>query len=616
MSLISRLIPFLLCLVGTFVYHRHSILSGLDLVQADTNDSRFITSILEHWFAVARGIANWNSPLMFYPEKGTLGYSDFLLGYAILYVPARFIGLQPHVALNVVVIISSLLTFTFTYFLTRRAVALQPWIAGVVAYLFTFSWPRFAQSAHIQLQCSFFIPLVIILLFFAADAHSRNRSMKVYLYCLSLAVVTSLFLSTSYYLAFFLALGLAAVLLCAVIVPATRRALLIFISKRYLPLLCASILNLILLIPMLSVYLPVQRQTGGRVFAEVLPYIPYLRDLIWMGTENFAWGAISERYPSIAAVNWAELRIGFGLVWSVTWCVCALCALLVAFNKRFRNKLSGIVSLYTSIDSKRLLWLLLGVVVVVSMQVIALRYPHILSPWRVFFKFLPGASAARSVARYVLVSSLLMSMVIGVFIQIVWRWSETLKRNRRPVRATLIVLIAITAAEQMGKTVYYSGEAALSQAQFIAAQVPSHCKAFFILPKTQKFERTNISRENFEEARYLAANPDVAAIWPGSAWDHFVQYGAKEMRFIDPVIASDHRKHVETYAYSIPIVAAMIGKPSVNGISGLVPKGWELMDVYHPLLSERLRSWLGEQIDEVCMIALDIDPAAIPLNVS
>lgn len=607
MERLKHVIPIFICVVGIAIFHRYSLLSGLDLVQADPNDSRFVLSILEHWFAVSKGRAAWDSPLMFYPQQGTLGYSDFSFGNVFLYVPARYFGVQPFTALNLVVIASSVLTFLFTYKLARIGLKTSPWIGSFIAYLFTFSWPRFCQSVHVQLQCSFFVPLTALLVLRIALAHKCGRPFSLLGNCCTLAAVFALFISTSYYLAFFTGLIIAGIVACAFISPALRSDSASLIFSRASSKCAGLILFFILLVPMLTVYLPAQKRSGGRIFAEALPYIPYPRDLLWMGGENLIWGHLADLYPHIAAPNWAELRIGFGAAWSATWTLAVLSVLVSLILPATRTRLLKLISRHTGIESAALGWLSVGVVVVVSMQLLALRYSSTISPWQIFFDWIPGASAARAVSRYVLVSSLVMAFVFGVVVQFIWNLSGTFGRRAATARAVILLLVFLSASEQIGRSVRYSGGAAIAQAHAIAEAIPPDCRAFFIEPKTKKFERSDISREQFNEARYLSANPDVAAIWPSGAWEHFVQYGRRELRFVDPEVAQDHRRHIEQYTYAVPLVASLICKPSVNGISGLVPQGWELMDIYHPQLAERLHYWLKERIAEVCVIQLDLD---------
>jgi hypothetical protein len=101
-----------LCGIGlTFVFHRYTLLSRFDLVQADPGDTRFIASILEHWFKVFQGIDHWRSPPWFFPKEGTLGYSDVLLGMAVPYSAFRALGAGTFVAMNLMLVLLSFVSY-------------------------------------------------------------------------------------------------------------------------------------------------------------------------------------------------------------------------------------------------------------------------------------------------------------------------------------------------------------------------------------------------------------------------------------------------------------------------------------------------------------------------
>jgi hypothetical protein len=110
----SKVLPLViaaLCGAGlTIVFHRYTVLSGFDLVQADAVDSRWSTIILEHWFKVFGGIGHWRSPPWFFPKGGTLGYSDVQLAMAIPYSVFRAFGAGTFVSLNFTLVLLSLLS--------------------------------------------------------------------------------------------------------------------------------------------------------------------------------------------------------------------------------------------------------------------------------------------------------------------------------------------------------------------------------------------------------------------------------------------------------------------------------------------------------------------------
>ena len=145
----------------TFIFHRYTLLSNFDLVQADPYDSRFVASVLEHWFKVISGTDEWRSPPWFFPKKMTLGYSDALVGMAALYSVFRAFGADIFVSLNATLVLLSFLSYISCLWLLRT-VFVFCWPASVFgAAFFAFNYPKFAQLAHAQLRFDALQPIVL-----------------------------------------------------------------------------------------------------------------------------------------------------------------------------------------------------------------------------------------------------------------------------------------------------------------------------------------------------------------------------------------------------------------------------------------------------------------------
>ena len=130
---IRLLVPSIAAIVGTAIYHRYSLLTGLDRVQADTGDSRFVVFLMEHWREAVRGHIDWRSPPIFWPLHDTLAYSDMLLGMGAIHSLFRT-TLPLFDAVNLQLILLSLGTFADAYLLLLRGFRLSVWgaTAGVM----------------------------------------------------------------------------------------------------------------------------------------------------------------------------------------------------------------------------------------------------------------------------------------------------------------------------------------------------------------------------------------------------------------------------------------------------------------------------------------------------
>src|ERR1700736_6119622 len=84
--------------VGYVLVFRGWLWSGFDGAFGGKEDGYIAISFIEHWHHVFTGAAHWTDPIFFYPQRGTLGYTDafFLLG--LLHAPLRMLGADPFTA--------------------------------------------------------------------------------------------------------------------------------------------------------------------------------------------------------------------------------------------------------------------------------------------------------------------------------------------------------------------------------------------------------------------------------------------------------------------------------------------------------------------------------------
>ena len=200
----------------------------------------------------------------------------------------------------------------------------------------------------------------------------------------------------------------------------------------------------------------------------------------------------------------------------------------------------------------------------------------------------------------------------------------------------------------------YSGEVASRYHEQLVHTIPASCEAFLLVPPVQPNKGPLIARRDFDEAKYLAANPDVAKNWRGSAWDHYSQFGYREGRGLDPDAGArqyfdeakylaanpdvaknwpgsawDHysqfgyregrgldsdaaavqRFHNFHYHLSAMIVSAISGKPTVNGASALGPPDYPVSNLYQQDIARQLDAWMSRYPGTgACLITEEITP--------
>jgi len=599
----DRLLPWAVVLAGTLLYHRWSIQSGLDLVQADTGDSRFVAFVLEHWNAVAAGAARWRSPLIFYPVDGTLGYSDTLLGVGWVHVLLRRLGLGVFTAMNAQLVLWSVLAFAACAVFLRRGFALAVPACCAGAYFFAFGWPRFAQLVHVQLQFTAPLPILALLaLRFLGGGADRTPGQAFVLLAAFAGLAVLLFATATYYAVFF-ALGLTIALLLCLADPAARRRIAAVLRRHPLPLAAAAALLAILMLPFALTYVPMIRAGYGRRWAEVAEFLVGPRSFGWMGSENLVWGWLFDRFPLLADRNWPEGRIGVGVVVTLVW----IGAILWAIRTGARRLAGGEESVPAR-DGLAAVVILTGAI----LQLCMLRLPGGVSAWWVIYEAFPGMSGIRAIARLQLVVMLPMALGLALVAERLWR------AGGRWVRIAVLAALALGAVEQLGGTYLYSGRQAEALSRRVAAAVPAACHAFYVVaPPGMAPAPPDIRAEaEFDAQAYLRANPDVAAAWGGTAWEHYVAFGRAEQRFLDPEAATRRRKLLFFYGSTVPLAAALGGKPAVNGLSGWAPAGYDLDDVLALDVTARLDRWLareGADPGQVCIVPVRLDPADLPM---
>ena len=98
---VGRTAPILVLSLGYLSFVFHVLDAGFwNAGIGEWLDPYFINFLLEHWHVTLSGLTNPASPPMYFPARGTLGYSHGLILYAPFYMAARTF-LHPFQAYNV-----------------------------------------------------------------------------------------------------------------------------------------------------------------------------------------------------------------------------------------------------------------------------------------------------------------------------------------------------------------------------------------------------------------------------------------------------------------------------------------------------------------------------------
>jgi hypothetical protein len=167
----ARTLIVTLCMTACVIWlYRLQILNGFTLLAGDRYDGAISTTILEHWYKVFRGKANWAEVNYLFPHLRSIANTDgyFLIGVA--YAPFRFLGCDPFLASELTNIVIKCIGFVGMYWMSRRVFSLPFRWALLAAILFTLSNGMTSHSSRSQLSAVALTPFMVLLLWNAAQA--------------------------------------------------------------------------------------------------------------------------------------------------------------------------------------------------------------------------------------------------------------------------------------------------------------------------------------------------------------------------------------------------------------------------------------------------------------
>ena len=514
-------------LLGLALFHSGEFGSQFNQMMGDRIDVRFCSFINEHLFQALRGKAEWLSPAMFFPHKGTLGYSDVFLLHFLAYAPFRVFTDNPFSALQFSVIMLNLLTFVTTFLFLRRGLLTSTVAATLGAFFFSFNSAKFNQLNHIQLQPLLLLPLMTWLLWGFLKNLTNQSAREVFLRLSVAGLLLNIQLLTAVYVAWYYAFWILLFFVIWVTVKSEHRAnFKLAALKHKIPLALATATFLIGLVPFLFIYVPVVLETGTRSYGEVKPMIPRWQSLFWMDSTNYVWGWLANSFPSFyqLPLHW-EHRIGLGLITTL-----GIPATFIYSCFKYRTS--------NTFEKKIFMWPVILCGSVVAYYLWGMMYWSNHSPWWIVFKFIPGAASIRAVARYALVTALPIAIGLALLSDLAWqktlRLAPRVSLGARALLATIVILIL---AEQFGRQLTFSKTEEFTKMTALSQQLEPSCDNFYITMKSKP--------------------PEYMAEVQGDAL----------------------------------AVSMLTGKPTLNGYSGQSPKTWQLWDIGSQDYLKNVEDW-------------------------
>jgi len=529
--ILAIFLPMTLYVIGLYEFFRWQITSNFDLVFGDRGDARFVTFIHEHVYRSLIGHSALLTPPFFFDQIKTLGYSDTFLLNQLTYAPLRLAGIEPMLAVSIIIIILSAIAFLFLILFLRQ-LGLSIAVASFAAFIFTFANNLYLKSGHLQHFAVYYIPVIL----YCASAAMRavhRRPVQAYALAAIAAGLLGLLFSTAYYTAWFFGLGL---LIFTPIAAYTAWPQLRAWWKRgpahIRALGAATISGFFATIWIFAViYVPVLVVGAHRSFDEYLLFAPTPIDIVNVGLENLVWSRLIRLLHLIR-----DNRLGFGEVSIAITPIVQLLLLssaVLAFRPGF----------WPLDDAERVQRGL----VIAGASVCALFYlltikTHGFSLFRILYAILPGASAIRVGYRSMVVANVFAAMAIGLTFDRVIRLALGMQRTwlRIGVVSAAACVLALTAVEQVN----------LARGSFLS----------------QDFEREHMAA--------LKASPSECSSF----------YAAPQ---------------AGTQPYEVQIDAMMVAlaelRPTINGYSGIFPRGWGLYDTNAPSYEQEAIRWAAQR---------------------
>jgi MFS family permease len=473
---------------------------------------------------------------MFFPVRGSLGYSDALFLYGVPFSAARLLGIDIFSSFELIILSLPLVGYIGALWLFRGALQLGRLPAVIGSLLFAFSSALAASSAHGQLYAVALVPYVVVSLV----AYLRRISTgKALIPGISLAMLYPLLAYTSFYIAWFLLLFLAIITAIAIVSQVACngwgpiRHWLRCVLRHWHSVATPAVIAGLSSIPFVMTYLPVLRLFPRRPFSEVIPLLPTPIDLFNVGFDNILWGwALRRLVPGLQArpAFW-ELNKGLSPVVLLGF-ILALLFIVWTRNAQDDDQEPG-----HAYRMRSLVFLCAGGVCL--MWFLLLRWDDH-SLWWVVYRLWPGGGAIRAAYRFNILLMLPVAFVIAYCLD---RTICHFRRIRCRRGIAFIVLISLFMVAEQASGFHRDILSKQSQRAMLSgvAKPPAFCRSMAMLMKTD----------------------------PYSGWWAPPQIDAM-------------------------LISQRFGIPTVNGYSGWTPEGWDLHLPAAPGYTQRVITWAKE----------------------
>lgn len=462
LTLPVRAVLFVTALCASLaILFRGQIGDGFTLLLGDRHDGVIALAIMEHWANVFAGRASWDQTFYFHPVPATLGYNDGYLGFGIPYALFRALGADPFLAGELANVTLRAVGFAGFHWMMRRVFGVSFLWALLGAVLFTLANNLAIRGSHVQLFSVSLVPVLAVLAHGAGAALVAGRRGALLGWGSAAVLWLALMLLTGFYMAWYSVFFALALLPGWVLLAGRegRAALVAGLRRCWAPLGALGALAIVVNLPFLKLYLPKARETGMHDYAGmVAQYTLAPLDLIHVGERNWLWGWLVRALNGVFRPEmpaWTEQMTGFPVL---------LLALFVA---------ALWIVLRTAPDPRAALFRAVALATLVT-WVLTMRFGEV-SPWWWVYQGVPGAKAARVVARYQIF------LAVPVTALAIFALSVLAARAGGVARVVVAALPLLLVAEQLNAYAPRFLDRPLEAGRLARVPPPpAECRAFFV----------------------------------------------------------------------------------------------------------------------------------------
>ena len=406
---IELIIIILLC--EGFFFRNILFTSGAMI--GDAGDGLFTNLVTEHWYKFLIGKEGLTDLPIFYPTKGTLAYSDMLLGFGIPHTILRLLGMNMFLAFKCTLIFTHFIGSVATcYLLKEKFKCNDIWsLIGTIAFSYSDTYGYTIR--HTQLMAIAYVPILVIFLvgFFTNLQQKKKRN----LYAVAAIITAALMAYTSWYIFFFT--GLFALIFIIVYVIKLLMYRISFIKpffetvkEMWKSIICYIVGGVAIMIPFLLTYYPVFKDRFNRPelpqqsYRALYIYLPEIADLVNVRDTNLLFGTIPLTLELSHRGISDEVITGFSIVLLVLF---VLSIIYIHLSNRKCSDREKDFLLRLLLLDELMVSVIIGVLLTIRLS------SNGVSLWFFIHYHIPGARSVRAVARFLFFLSHPMSVAIA-----------------------------------------------------------------------------------------------------------------------------------------------------------------------------------------------------------